>query len=106
MNFFECCGGFFIRPILDIMKNVKSVNKSLQANKTTILDVQGLFVHVINSFPNSSGILLPTISIAHGLDFESGVVNVQLGQQIAVSRSERLILKGIECKCLLLLRKD
>ena len=75
---------------------MESINKKLQADDTTLADVRALFDHVIDSFPTATPRLQPDANIVHSPDFESGLVKLQLGNNNALSRSERIALRDME----------
>lgn len=84
-----------IEQLMDRLKTVDSVTKELQAESTTLSDVRVLFDAIIDKFPSTRGRLSSNAGIVNNVDFESAVVKVQNGNQVALSRDERISIESL-----------
>ncbi|OWZ09182.1 LOW QUALITY PROTEIN: hypothetical protein PHMEG_00018157 [Phytophthora megakarya] len=77
------------------LKKLENANKKLQTESMSLHDVRLLFDHVIKHFPGTAACLSPTPSLVKFSDFENDVVNLLLGKQSKLSRSERVAVANL-----------
>ena len=90
--------------IFEKLKTFECVTKELQKDKTSISDVRIIFDALIDQFQSTANRLGSNATIVHCKDFESGVVKLQRGNAITLSREEKravapLLLDSTEREC-------
>lgn len=78
------------------MRNLESVIKRLQNDRTTISDVRDLFNMVIDDYEETEVRLSCTADIVQSPSFQFSIVKVQRGESYAMNREERTVLKDFE----------
>ena len=82
--------------MVDQLKNVESVTKTLQDTATTMSDVRDMFDSIMEDYPETEIRLSATAPIVHKPTFESAVVKVQRGEGQTMTHEEITAVRRFE----------